>query len=57
MDQAGDVWMLEINTMPGFTAHSLVPMAAASEGGGGRDLATLCTDLVVGALRGAGIEV
>ncbi len=25
-------WFLEINTMPGFTTHSLVPMAAASRG-------------------------
>ncbi len=29
LDEAGVHWMLEINTIPGFTCHSLVPMAAA----------------------------
>ena len=29
LDEAGVHWMLEINTIPGFTSHSLVPMAAA----------------------------
>lgn len=32
LDEAGQGWLLEINTMPGFTSHSLLPMAAASEG-------------------------
>ena len=40
-------WFLEINTMPGFTAHSLVPMAAAHTG---LDMAGLCTTLVNAAL-------
>ncbi len=31
LDERG-VWFLEINTMPGFTTHSLVPMAAAETG-------------------------
>ena len=36
-------WLLEINTMPGFTDHSLVPMAARHDG---MDMMTLCTSLV-----------
>ncbi len=43
-------WFLEINTMPGFTAHSLVPMAAASQG---RSLPELCGLLVEHALARA----
>jgi D-alanine-D-alanine ligase len=31
LDQAGP-WLLEINTMPGFTTHSLLPMAAVARG-------------------------
>lgn len=27
-DQAGEFWVLEVNTAPGMTSHSLVPMAA-----------------------------
>jgi D-alanine-D-alanine ligase len=30
IDKAGQAWFLEINTVPGMTDHSLVPMAAAS---------------------------
>lgn len=36
-------WFLEINTMPGFTSHSLVPMAAAKAG---LSMAALCDKLV-----------
>jgi len=32
VDEAGRPWFLEINTMPGFTDHSLVPKAAAEAG-------------------------
>ena len=31
-DQAGRFWLLEINTVPGMTSHSLVPMAAKARG-------------------------
>lgn len=31
-DQAGDFWLLEVNTVPGMTDHSLVPMAAKAAG-------------------------
>ncbi len=32
VDARGEVWFLEINTLPGFTGHSLVPKAAARAG-------------------------
>ena len=31
-DQAGRPWLIEVNTVPGMTSHSLVPMAAAAVG-------------------------
>ena len=36
-------WMLEVNTMPGFTSHSLVPMGEAA---GGVPMPRLCARLV-----------
>ena len=47
-------WFLEINTMPGFTSHSLLPMAAA---GRGQDMPTLCGRLVEAALARAATPV
>jgi D-alanine-D-alanine ligase len=41
------LWMLEINTMPGFTTHSLVPMGEAA---GGVPMGELCASLVRNAL-------
>jgi len=32
LDASGAAWLLEINTIPGFTSHSLLPMAAARAG-------------------------
>ncbi len=32
LDENGTAWVLEINTIPGFTSHSLLPMAAAKVG-------------------------
>jgi len=32
MDAQGQPWLLEINTLPGMTSHSLVPMAARAHG-------------------------
>ncbi len=31
-DQAGKTWLIEVNTVPGMTDHSLVPMAAKANG-------------------------
>ena len=38
-DEAGNFWLLEINTVPGMTSHSLVPMAAKARG---MDFDALC---------------
>lgn len=43
LDDDNRAWFLEINTMPGFTGHSLVPMAAAHAG---LDMPRLCAHLV-----------
>lgn len=32
MDKQGGAWLIEVNTVPGMTSHSLVPMAAAAAG-------------------------
>ena len=32
LDAAGDPWLLEVNTVPGMTDPSLVPMAARAAG-------------------------
>jgi D-alanine-D-alanine ligase len=32
LDEMGSPWLIEINTVPGMTDHSLVPMAAAAAG-------------------------
>ncbi|TVQ32667.1 MAG: D-alanine--D-alanine ligase [Phycisphaeraceae bacterium] len=46
LDASGRHWLLEINTMPGFTDHSLVPMAAAAIPGAPMDMPALCAALV-----------
>jgi D-alanine-D-alanine ligase len=43
LDAAGVAWMLEVNTIPGFTDHSLVPMAARKMG---LEMPALCAKLV-----------
>lgn len=48
---AGLPILLEINTMPGFTTHSLVPMAARASG---LDMSSLCARLIDLAIRDAG---
>jgi D-alanine-D-alanine ligase len=48
LDHHGQVWLLEINTTPGFTDHSLVPKAAKAAG---LDMPHLCARLVDMALR------
>lgn len=46
VDEAGQPWLLEINTVPGMTSHSLVPMAAKAAG---IDFATLTRRILAGA--------
>jgi len=48
LDEAGDAWLLEVNTMPGFTSHSLFPMAARKAG---TEMPALCVALVGFAIR------
>lgn len=43
LDSDGDVWLLEANTMPGFTGHSLLPMAARAAG---LEMPALCAHLI-----------
>ena len=38
MDAGGAPWLIEVNTIPGMTSHSLVPIAAAQVGMGFDDL-------------------
>ncbi len=51
LDQTGTAWLLEVNTMPGFTSHSLVPKAA---GHAGMSMPELCAALADLARRDAG---
>ncbi len=48
LDSSGTAWFLEINTMPGFTDHSLVPKAARKIG---LEMPELCSTLVRLAVR------
>ena len=48
LDQSGNPWLLEANTMPGFTQTSLLPKAAAADG---MTMPDLCKHLVNAALR------
>jgi D-alanine-D-alanine ligase len=50
--QAGPL-ILEINTVPGMTSHSLVPMAAAAAGTGFEDLVWRILETSFGALKGS----
>src|SRR5262249_51702364 len=43
LDEQMEPWVLEVNTIPGFTDHSLIPKAAARMG---IDFATLCNRIV-----------
>ena len=43
LDDQGEIWILETNTIPGFTSHSLLPKAAGKVG---LSFARLCEDLV-----------
>jgi len=53
LDQAQQPWLLEANTMPGFTDHSLLPMAARAIPGSPLSMSALCARLVELALHDA----
>jgi D-alanine-D-alanine ligase len=48
-DSAGRNWLLEVNTAPGMTSHSLVPKAAAAAG---TDYQELCWRVLETSFRG-----
>ena len=48
LDEPGRPWVLEVNTVPGMTDHSLAPKAAAR---GGLSLGALCDRLLASALK------
>jgi D-alanine-D-alanine ligase len=50
LDQNNSLWVLEVNTLPGMTDHSLLPKAAAAVG---YDFGVLCRKLTSFALRRA----
>jgi len=52
LDEAGRAWLLETNTIPGFTGHSLLPKAAAEVG---ISFPALCEELVSMALGRKGV--
>jgi D-alanine-D-alanine ligase len=54
LDAEGNPYLLEVNTSPGMTGHSLVPMAAKAVGEGYEDL---CVRILEGTLaKGADVE-
>ena len=44
VDETNRMWLLEVNTVPGMTSHSLVPMAAKHAGIGFDDLVMMILD-------------
>jgi D-alanine-D-alanine ligase len=48
MDAQGRPWLLEINTLPGMTSHSLVPMAAKARGMSYADLCWALLETTLG---------
>ena len=48
-DRAGNFWLLEVNTAPGMTSHSLVPKAARQVG---IDFETLCWRILETSMEG-----
>ncbi|MDY0050156.1 MAG: D-alanine--D-alanine ligase [Halothiobacillaceae bacterium] len=50
LDEAGEPWLLEVNTVPGMTDHSLVPMAARVAG---IDFGALVLRILAGTLASA----
>ena len=49
LDEAGQAWLIELNSVPGMTDHSLVPMAAAHHGWSFEQLALRILESTFGA--------
>ena len=54
LDAAGIAWVLEVNTLPGLTAHSILPKAAAAAG---IDFTSLCEMLLLKSLERAKAKI
>lgn len=52
LDANGDAWILEINTIPGMTSHSLVPMSIRAHG---QSVGELCERLLRATIANANI--
>ena len=52
LDANGDAWILEINTIPGMTSHSLVPMSIRAQG---QSVGELCERLLLQTIANANI--
>lgn len=55
LDESGRAWVLEVNTMPGFTASSLLPMGAKAAGLSMSELCGRLVELAVRDGRGSGV--
>jgi D-alanine-D-alanine ligase len=53
LDRHNRPWVLEVNTVPGLTTHSLVPKAAARMG---IDLGELCERTLAGCLEKSAVR-
>ena len=53
VDESGKPWIIEVNTAPGMTDHSLVPMAAREAGLQMPDLVLRILELT---LQGPGLQ-
>jgi D-alanine-D-alanine ligase-like ATP-grasp enzyme len=53
VDRGGRPWLLELDTCPGMTETSLLPMAAAAHGW---SFADLCERVLAEALASAGLQ-
>jgi len=52
-DEQGNFWLLEVNTVPGMTSHSLVPKAAKAVG---YDFDQLCVTILEQTLQDHGVD-
>lgn len=52
-DEQGNFWLLEVNTIPGMTSHSLVPKAAKAVG---YDFDQLCVTILEQTLQDHGVD-
>lgn len=57
LDEAGDLWVLEVNTLPGLTDTSLLPKAAAAEGVGFDELVQELVDVSLEERRSTGSRI